>query len=70
MTNREQIYATRPFSALEAVSEPRRHPEPHWVLFEHETGRVIAYCPGAEDAERLKALLVYYGDKIPGTNSA
>ena len=31
-------------------------------VWEANTGRVIAYCSRSEDAERIKALLVYYGD--------
>lgn len=27
--------------------------------------RQVAYCPRAEDAERIKALLAYYGDQFP-----
>ena len=34
-------------------------------VWEASTGRVIAYCSKSQDAERIKALLVYYGDQFP-----
>lgn len=34
-------------------------------VWEASTGRVIAYCAKSQDAERIKALLVYYGYKFP-----
>lgn len=35
-----------------------------YVVIEDETKTAIAYCPSLDDAERVKALLVYYGDSF------
>jgi len=40
-----------------------------WMVCDAETDRVIAWCPTLADAERVKALLVYYGGRIPGKPS-
>lgn len=41
----------------------RNYPE-LWALVDDMDGHIIAYCLRAKDAEYLKALLVYYGDKL------
>ena len=40
-------------------------PQDMYGVFEDATGRLIAWCTNPEDAERLKALLAYYGEQIP-----
>ena len=53
------VYYTRP--AKDVILKRRFG----WMVCEHGTDRVIAWCPTSQDAERVKALLVFYGGHIP-----
>ncbi len=55
--NDETVYFTQYFKEI--------YPKDMYGVFEHSTGRLIAWCTTPEDAERLKALLIYHGDEFP-----
>lgn len=51
----ESVYFTQYFEEV--------YPKDMYGVF--EDGRLVAWCTNPEDAERLKALLVYYGAHFP-----
>lgn len=62
---KSETYYTRASTAEDAYELRQAH-DPWAVCEQMENGkdRVLAYCPTLTDAERVKALLVYYGERL------
>ena len=62
MDENEKAYFTQHFDEV--------YPKDMYGVFEHPSGRLVAWCTNPEDAERIKTLHVYYGEHFPAVGDA